>query len=1057
MDPLADVARGAVVLLAIWGAVALVPRLARGLRRRVEPPASAAAVAPPPDEATRVLATVRQIAAEVEPYYEGSASPADMLDNARFVEAAELLRAGPHPSLTLLAWQGGDAALLACMALEALARRAPDAEVAARLLRAINVGNYWVRHFALRALDAHHSAPVLAAVLVRLDERWTGPIPLTTLRAFAEARLSRESPAFGALLDDLDAAAVKRLAGTLESLHDNLSPGLAVEVARASATKLDRAVLAGLGRLWWGAETSEPMEIPDDRLATLEAALGRGRSVVVVGEPGVGKTTLVRAVAHRQQRSGWTIFEATAADINAGQIYVGELEGRVRTLVDAVRGKRLLWVVPNFHELAWAGRTTLNPRSILDLILPAIERGEMRVIGESTPDAWARLVQWHRGAATVFESQRLTPMDDAATLEVARGWAQRHPTRDGLPAIDEPAIGEALAIAKTYLGDTALPGGLMTLLEGARQRLTAGKPHLPASLTSGALLETLSEKTGLPLVMLDDRQRVDLGELRRIFESRVLGQPEAVDCLVERVAMIKAGLTDSTRPTGVFLFVGPTGTGKTEIARCLAVEKAHPAVWDLFLQVFDAGRLTDRRGNTADFRHAIVIMTSNLGATLPHGTSIGFLSGGRGFAAAGVERAVGQAFRREFVNRIDRVVVFQPLSRATMREILRKELEAVLRRRGLRNRAWAVEWEQSALDFLLEKGFTRDLGARPLKRAVEQYVLAPLAVAIVDHQTPEGDQFLFVRREGDRLGVQFVDPDAPEPAPEPVEAPPTLRLETVAFDARGTAAEGAFLAVAYERLAAQLAEPGWAARKQEALARTTVPSFWESPERFAVLGAAEYMDRIEAGLETAGSLLHRLRQPRGEGRKLPSDLVRRLAQQLYLVAAAYGALEAGEAHDAFVLVTELYDAGVARSALANFAFRLGQMYRRWGDARRMRVEVLEEAAGAGPYRLLLAVSGFAAYAILKPETGLHILEVPQDERSFARIRARVCVVPQPDEPARGEALRKQASDALEGEIAPEPTIVRRYRETPSPLVRDGVRGWRTGRIDRVLDGDFDLI
>src|SRR5205085_8518925 len=193
-------------------------------------------------------------------------------------------------------------------------------------------------------------------------------------------------------------------------------------------------------------------------------------------------------------------------------------------------------------------------------------------------------------------------------------------------------------------------------------------------------------------------------------------------------------------------------------------EKAHPAVWDLFLQVFDDGRLTDRRGNTADFRHCVVIMTSNLGATLPHGASIGFSQEQAQFAAASVERAVGRAFRREFVNRIDRVVVFRPLGRGVMRDLLRKELTDVLTRRGLRTRQWAVEWDESAIEFLLEKGFTADLGARPLKRAVERYLLSPLAMTIVNHQFPEGDQFLFVRSSADgaALDVQFVDPDAPE-------------------------------------------------------------------------------------------------------------------------------------------------------------------------------------------------------------------------------------------------------------------------------------------------------
>ena len=164
-------------------------------------------------------------------------------------------------------------------------------------------------------------------------------------------------------------------------------------------------------------------------------------------------------------------------------------------------------------------------------------------------------------------------------------------------------------------------------------------------------------------------------------------------------------------------------------------EKADPGVWDLFLQVFDDGRLSDPRGAVADFRHAVIIMTSNLGAKIPTGSGIGF-SPETGFASGSVEKAVTRAFRREFLNRIDRVVVFRPLSRPVMREILAAELEAVLARRGLRSRQWAVEFDDSALEFLLGQGFTPDLGARPLKRAVERHFLTPLALAIAGHAFP---------------------------------------------------------------------------------------------------------------------------------------------------------------------------------------------------------------------------------------------------------------------------------------------------------------------------------
>src|SRR5690606_13006939 len=456
--------------------------------------------------------------------------------------------------------------------------------------------------------------------------------------------------------------------------------------------------------------------------------------------------------------------------------------------------------------------------------------------------------------------------------------------------------------------------------------------------------------TGVPLSVLDERRGLDLEDLRAFFGRRVLGQPEAVECLVEPVALIKAGLNDPSRPLGRFLFVGPTGPGKTEIAKALAeylfgsadrmirldmselqtpesldrllgergdaldgtalvqavrrqpfslllldeFEKAHPAVWDLFLQVFDDGRLTDRRGNTADFRHTIVIMTSNLGAAVQTGSSIGFARQAFSFSPAAVQKVLGETFRPEFLNRIDRVVVFRPLGPALMRELLHKELADVLRRRGLRNRQWAVEWEESALDLLLRKGFSPELGARPLRRAVERYFLAPLALTIVNREVPEGDQFLFVRAEGDALEVEFVDPDAagePPAGPEAAAAlagdAAALRLEDIVLDGEGTRAELDALEAEYEHLRGVIDADAWRERKAAALAAMAAPGFWDSPGRFATLGLAEAMDRIEAGLDTAGSLLNRLAGgARADRTHFPRDLVRRLAQQLYLVGEA---------------------------------------------------------------------------------------------------------------------------------------------------------------------------
>ncbi|HMV50470.1 MAG TPA: AAA family ATPase, partial [Blastocatellia bacterium] len=506
-------------------------------------------------------------------------------------------------------------------------------------------------------------------------------------------------------------------------------------------------------------------------------------------------------------------------------------------------------------------------------------------------------------------------------------------------------------------------------------------------------------------------------------------------------------------------------------------EKAETNVWDLFLQVFDDGRLTDRRGNTADFRHCIIIMTSNLGAAIPHGASVGFTQDSSGFSLAMVERTIGKTFRREFVNRLDRVVVFRPLSRAVMRDLLKKELNDVLQRRGLRNRDWAVEWDESAIEFLLDKGFTHDLGARPLKRAIERFLLSPLAVTIVNHQFPEGDQFLFVRSNGKQIEVEFVDPDASEKtSAETIEpAPPVTgerELEEIALDAQGTIDEVEFLQNCLEQIATEVEAEAWQSKKSQALLQTSARGFWESATRFEVLGTIEYMDRIEAGLRSGDSLLRRiLGRNQANGRKalakdrrhFPADLVRlvqMLAQQIYLLEIACDDLADNRPRDAFLLVEGGRDAGVEPSENDEFARRLVRMYEQWAAKRKMKIETIEHLPGNDrqPFRWLATVSGYGAFSLLLPESGFHVFESPRDAGSFLRYKARVRVGATPEEPADDpQNLLKLAQQTFDQTGDAKLVIVRRYREQPSPLVRDGVRQWRTGRIDRVFGGDFDLI
>ncbi len=1076
-------------------------------------------------------AALYALANDMRDFYQSTAHPKDLLQSQDFLRGVEMLTQPTYSDEELLDYYAGENPLIACIALEALNRRSETDEWTDQLLSHLDECYLWPMYFAFRLLQ-RAKKPVVGAILASAQDWWEEErLFIKTMNTFMKERIEHgEVPSLSEHLERIDDEKAAVLADLLKKLDQETVKPLIEELNKKSHSQLDAAYLNTVGTLWESKPYDDLIwEHPHflELLEHLQRSLFEtpARSVIVVGESGVGKTVLIRALEQRLRARGWRIFEASATDVLAGQVYIGELEERLQKLVKQLeQGRSVVWFAPNFHELFYAGRYKYNPVGILEKILPFIENGTLRLIGETYPVAYDALLRDTRRIETAFEKVAMLPLHDKETLELAYQWAAYQEKTHGSSAcIEHDTITEAWHLARQFLGDKATPGNLLNFLKLTQKTLFLdGKPR---QITTDSLYATLSHLTGLPRSILDDREGLDLTGLEKLFQQRVMGQPEAIECLVERVAMIKAGLTDPTRPYGVFLFAGPTGTGKTEMAKTLAeflfgspermirldmsefktyesekrivggadrddntsslislirkqpfsvilldeFEKAHPNIWDLFLQVFDDGRLTDRYGNTADFRHSMIILTSNLGATVPTGAGIGFNPMASNFSFKAVEQAITETFLPEFMNRLDRVVVFRPLSRSVMRTILYKELNNALHRRGLRNREWAVEWENSAIEFLLEKGFTAALGARPLKRAIERYLLSPLALTIVKHQLPEGDQFLFVRGDNTQIQVEFIDPDAhlaqdvpPQALKNDAAAVSTaMQIKSLVFDAQGSREDVERLEQAYEMLSSAVESDAWRQKKQDGLQQMSSKEFWTRPERYGVLGGVEFMDRIEAGLQTAGSLLHRLIGTDSHQRAVfPKDLICRVAEQIYLLQEAYRTYEDGLPRDAFLLLEIAPTSDASVETLREFAAKLQAMYAGWAQKRRMYAQVLQEFTHheLEQTQCLLAVSGFGAYAILAPETGLHVLEIPGESKAFARHHVRVRVAPQPVVPLNeNESLLDQAKRAFADAEKTASVVARRYRNTPSPLVRDSVRHWRTGRLDRVFSGDFDVI
>ncbi len=816
--------------------------------------------------------------------------------------------------------------------------------------------------FVFRMLVKHAEYPVIGPALNQIDEdlNWA-----ELARFIAARRATGEEITAETFRRNVPRRLAPKIEAFLERFEDELGPDFRAAFDEWRATTVDTEFLQGFAKVWERPFDSPPALLVGRRRELVELlrdALEQmpRRSILLVGDTGVGKTALARAAVDGLS-SSFIVFEATAAQLHAGAVYVGQLETKVAEVVENLRQHRAVWHFPAFHDALYAGQHTRSPQGLLDALLPAIESGDITLIAETTPTGLATLLAERPALASTFEVIQVRSLDETESVQVAQHALENSGL--GVTASDQ-TLRETFELAQQFLPTVAAPGNILrlsgaTAAEAAEQNVT--------SFETSDVLGTIASASGLPLAMLDPNEPVDLDQVRDFFAGRVLGQPEAVDTLVERVAMAKAGLTDPTRPLGVFLFVGPTGTGKTEIAKALAefmfgspgrlvrldmsefqtpdsldrlladarvegrganlipsvrkdpfavvlldeFEKAAAPIWDLFLQVFDDGRLTDQQGRVADFRRCVIVLTSNVGSAVSIRPGVGFASEPEPFRPDKVLEELKRSFRPEFLNRIDRVVVFRPFERAQMRELLEKELRDVLERRGLRGRPWAVELDESAYAFLIEKGFTPELGARPLKRAVEQHLLAPLATAIVEQSVPAGEQFLLVSASREAgIAVTFVDPDAdaPEQAErrEPAEAAPT-DVRTIAFAPRADPRTTKFLLDELGRTASAIRTDDIQGRKQAALEAINAPDFWERDDRFETLARAEYLDRLEAALKTAERLGERLARTGGRNGEGTTDLVRLLANRLHVLDSAVAGLHADAPEQVFLRIRPAAD------------------------------------------------------------------------------------------------------------------------------------------------------
>jgi ATP-dependent Clp protease ATP-binding subunit ClpC len=587
---------------------------------------------------------------------------------------------------------------------------------------------------------------------------------------------------------------------------------------------------------------------------------------VLIGEPGVGKTAVVEGLAQRITNSdvpellkNKQIYTLDLAALVAGSKYRGEFEERLKKVMKEItqRGDIILFI-DELHNLVGAGAAegAIDAASILK---PALARGELQTIGATTLDEYRKYLERDSALERRFQQIRVEEPSIDQTVEILKGLRDRYEQHHKVQITDE-ALRAAGELASRYISDRFLPDKAIDLIDEAASRmriksmtsppanrelegevettrrekeaaieaqefekaaalrdkerkLTNKKHEFEKEWESGEsgerpsigeeeIADIVSMWTGIPVFKLTEAETQKLMRMEDELHKRVIGQHPAVEVISKAIRRSRAGLKDPKRPTGSFIFLGPSGVGKTELARTLAeflfgddesmiridmseymekhavsrlvgsppgyvgydeggqlteairrkpysvllldeIEKAHPDVFNILLQILEDGRLTDAQGRTVDFRHAIVIMTSNIGAAeIARNTPLGFAvsEDETGITYDDMKnRIMGElkkVFRPEFLNRIDDVIVFHKLQKEEVKQIV--ELLLLRIRESMAERELQLELTDPAKDLLVEKGWDPSMGARPLRRAIQRYIEDPLADFVLREELTPG-------------------------------------------------------------------------------------------------------------------------------------------------------------------------------------------------------------------------------------------------------------------------------------------------------------------------------
>ena len=579
--------------------------------------------------------------------------------------------------------------------------------------------------------------------------------------------------------------------------------------------------LTGLAR----EDRLEPMIGRSAELDEMITVLARRfkANVLMVGDPGVGKTAIVEGLAQEinagrvpkflQDHEVWSL---EIGSLLAGSKYRGEFEEKFKQVITALETKKkCILFIDEAHTMMGAGSSSTSSLDMANMLKPAITKGNLKVVASTTWEEFYESFEKDRALMRRFHRVGIDEPTPEVTEQILIGLSPRLETFHNV-LIDTEAITAAVELGGRYIHDRKNPDKSIDLIDGAcaRERV---KDAGTVTVTKEMIMAQLSRLTNVPLDRLQNERSANIVELESNIKQKLYGQDTAVDSVLERVYINFSGIGNAKRPIASFLFLGPTGTGKTELAKLLSenldmkllkydmseyqerhtvssligappgyvgfedgnvgggklisdisknpfsillfdeIEKAHPDVINIMLQMLDEARITSASGKTVDLKNCIIIMTSNLGARDNENNNIGF---GQSLERTGSEdKAMKEFFKPELRNRIDQVCKFVKLDTLAIKKVVIKfvdELKATLADRNIN-----LTLSEAVVDMLAEKGYDSKMGARPLSRKIDELIRVPLSKRILFdrlencdlHAVMDGEQVKFISEDLPQAGV----------------------------------------------------------------------------------------------------------------------------------------------------------------------------------------------------------------------------------------------------------------------------------------------------------------